>query len=511
MSFLIRLLAIMPAVAALLASSIPLTAATSKPNIVFILTDDQGYGDLSAHGHPLLKTPNFDRLHAESVRFDNFYVSPSCSPTRAALMTGMHEFRNGVTHTRNPRHQLWKEAVTLPQLLQKSGYRTALIGKWHLGGGGYQPKDCGFDLYARTQGDLFSGIVLRNLQKTSETPGKFREDCYFDEAMEFIKDCGDQPFFCEIATVSPHAPCIAPEEDIAPFQGKVSDVEAAYLGMVMNLDRNIGRLLDFLEEKKLAENTIVVLMNDNGATHGLDIFNAGMRGCKTTSWQGGSRAFSFWRWPGHWTPHTVDNLTAHLDFLPTICQLTGTPVPEETRKQLEGFSLVPLLDAKGPELWHDDRMLFVHAGRWTSGMAAAHKYYKAAVLQGHMMLVRSRPCGDSACNYDEGGECRTLVNVEAGGASANYTRKNAQFHWGITPPDHWSLFDLAKDPTCLNDLTEKNPALAQQLAAAYDTWWEGVYPLMIERGGDAPIDEEHKKAARKSASPAKRAASEVDG
>lgn len=467
----------------------PPAEPVAKPNVVFILTDDQGYGDLSAHGHPLLKTPNFDRLHDESVRFDNFYVSPSCSPTRAALMTGMHEFRNGVTHTRNPRQQLWKEAVTLPQLLKKSGYRTALIGKWHLGGGGYQPKDCGFDLYVRRQGDLFSGVVLRNLQKTSETPGKFREDCYFDEAMEFIKDCGDQPFFCEIATVSPHAPCIAPEEDIAPFRGKVSEVEAAYLGMVKNLDRNIGRLLDFLDEKKLADNTIVVLMNDNGATHGLDIYNAGMRGCKTTPWQGGSRAFSFWRWPGHWTPHTVDNLTAHLDFLPTICQLTGTPVPDETAKQLEGFSLVPLLDAKGPESWHDDRMLFVHAGRWTSGMAAAHKYYKAAVLQGHMMLVRCRPCGDSDCNYDQGGECRTLRNVEAGGASANYTKKNAQFHWGLTPPDQWGLFDLSKDPACSEDLSGKKPELATKLAAAYDAWWDGVYPTMIERGGDAPIDE----------------------
>ncbi|NBR49938.1 arylsulfatase, partial [bacterium] len=232
---------------------------TSKPNIIFILTDDQGYGDISAHGHPLLKTPNFDRMHNEGVRFDNFYVSPSCSPTRAALLTGMHEFRNGVTHTRDPREHLYKNATILPQLLAKSGYKNGFIGKWHLSQSpGYGPEERGFDWCStNSNGPLehFDPVMIRNGKK--EKVSGFREDIYFNEAMTFITESADKPFFLYLATYSPHAPLAAPESYIAPFRGKVDDEQAAYLGMVANLDYNIGRLLDFLAERKLDKNTIV--------------------------------------------------------------------------------------------------------------------------------------------------------------------------------------------------------------------------------------------------------------
>lgn len=479
------------------------TKAAKRPNVIFILTDDQGYGDISRHGHPLLKTPNFDRLHDESVRFDNFYVSPSCSPTRAALLTGMHEFRNGVTHTRHPREQLYDGAVTLPQLLKTSGYKTALIGKWHLGEE-YTPEHGGFESYFQQHGEHSSGILTRNGKRSRVTPGRFREDCYFDEAMAFIDECGDQPFFCEIATISPHAPLAAPEEFVAPFRGKVSEDEALYLGMVQNIDFNLGRLLEFLDKRKLNQDTILVAMNDNGTTYGLDMYNAGMRGCKTTPWQGGSRAFSFWRWPGHWKPHAVDNLAAHLDFLPTICELTNTQVPEAVRKQLEGFSMKPLLEAKQPLAWHAERMLFVHAGRWPSGMAAGHKYYKASVFQDHMLLVRSRGCDDPNCNAEVFSECDR--HVEKGATSRIYTKENAQYHWGITPRDRWSLFDLKKDPGSMVDIAEKQSGLVKKMAAAYDTWWDNLYPVMIERGGDVELVEVAKKRAeaneKKTAAPA---------
>ncbi|NBS53246.1 MAG: arylsulfatase [Spartobacteria bacterium] len=484
------------------ATDAPASAVPAKPNIIFILTDDQGYGDLSAHGHPLLKTPNFDRMYHEGVRFDNFYVSPSCSPTRAALLTGMHEFRSGVTHTRDPREQLHKDAVTLPELLKKSGYRTALIGKWHLGGNtekGYRASDRGFDLYSNVYGDLFDGLVHHNEKLVRKVPGKFREDIYFDEAMRYIEECGDKPYFCEIATISPHTPLGAPEKFIAPFRGKVSDEEATYLGMVANLDYNIGRLMDFLAERKLDKNTIVVLMNDNGQTCGLDVYNAGMRGCKTTAWQGGSRSFSFWRWPGQWTPHRVDNLTAHLDFLPTICELTGTPISKRLQSQLEGFSLVPLLKAKGPLSWHDERMVFLHTGRWPSGMAATHKYAKASVLQGHFILVRNRACDDPACSGEIRGECDGLRAVEKGSKVGTYTKENAQFHWGVTPPGRWALYDLKKDIACQNDIAEKNPDRVKAMAAAYDKWWDDLYPVMIKRGGDRELLEMKNKRAEESA------------
>ena len=484
------------------ADSSGVSAAPVKPNIIFILTDDQGYGDLSAHGHPLLKTPNFDRMHNEGVRFDNFYVSPSCSPTRAALLTGMHEFRSGVTHTREPRMRLHKDAVTLPELLKKSGYRTALIGKWHLGGNtekGYRASDRGFDLYSNVYADLFDGLVHHNEKLVRKVPGKFREDIYFDEAMRYIEECGDKPYFCEIATISPHTPLGTPERFIAPFRGKVSDEEATYLGMVANLDYNIGRLLDFLAKRKLDKNTIVVLMNDNGQTCGLDVYNAGMRGCKTTAWQGGSRAFSFWRWPGQWIPHRVDNLTAHLDFLPTICELTGTPLPKRLQGELEGFSLVPLLKAKGPLSWHDERMVFLHTGRWASGLVDAHKYAKASVLQGHFILVRNRACEELACTGETRGECDGLRAVEKGSKVGTYTKANAQFHWGVTPSGRWALYDLKKDIACRNDIAEKNPERVKAMAAAYDNWWDDLYPVMIKRGGDRELLEMKNKRAEESA------------
>ena len=273
--------------------------AAKKPNIVFILTDDQGYGDVGRHGHPLLKTPNLDALHDQSVRFEKFYVSPSCSPTRAALMTGMHEFRNGVTHTTDPREHLNKDAVILPQLLKSAGYRTGFIGKWHLGNDGdYAPDKRGFDWTSFNMGAAtvhFDPVIVRN-RKREQRKG-YREDILFDEAMTFIDENKEGPFFCYLATYSPHAPVKSPDEFKAPFVGKVDAEAADYLGMVANLDYNLGRLMKHLRDRGQEENTIVIFMNDNGQTHGLDVYNAGMRGSKCTIWQGGSRAMSFWKWP----------------------------------------------------------------------------------------------------------------------------------------------------------------------------------------------------------------------
>lgn len=459
----------------------------SKPNILLILTDDQGYGDWKCTGHPLLKTPNVDRLAKESVRFENFQVSASCSPTRAALLTGMHEFRNGVTHTQQPRDNLWKEATTLPQLLATAGYRTGFIGKWHLGNAeDYAPEDRGFQWCSTNQGgprEHFDPMMIRNRKR--EKVAGFREDIYFDDAMRFISESGEQPFFAYLSTYSPHDPLAAPEEFIAPFRGKVTDKQAAYLGMVANLDHNIGRMMAFLKEKGLDEKTIVILMSDNGGTWGLDVFNANMRGCKATAWEGGTRVFSFWRWTGHWPPHEVENLTAHLDVLPTLCELGGVKIPEKLQGELEGYSLLPLLESKKTIAWHEDRMLFQHVARWPSGLAAEHKYAMAGVRQGHFLLVRSRPCESPKCSSDNHGyQCATLRNVIEGGEEATYTAKNAQFHWGVSAPGRWSLYDLKKDPACEHDLYQAEPARVSKMAKAYDTWWDGVYPVMIERGGD---------------------------
>lgn len=464
-----------------------------RPNIIFILTDDQGYGDLGRHGHPLLKTPHIDRLHDESVRLDNFYVSPSCSPTRAALLTGMHEFRSGVTHTRAPREHLWKEATLLPELLKTAGYKTGMIGKWHLGwDGDYHPRQRGFDWTVQGAAHFDPTLVIFDGDKKPErllTKG-FREDRYFDQAISFIKAAGDQPYFLYLATYSPHAPLKAPEEYVSPYRGKVTDDEAAYLGMIANIDANVGRLLTSLDENELGQNTIVIFVNDNGVTAGLDVYNAGMRGSKCSIWEGGSRAMSFWRWPGRWKPKRVDALTAHLDVLPTLCEITGVKISADLEQQLEGFSMVPLLETEEPISWHENRYLFQHVARWPSGLAAQHKYAMAGVRQGDYLLMRSRPCDDPACTAAVlGMQCQTLRGVERGNTSANYTRHNAQFHWAVTPPEQWVLIDTSADPGCCTDLGSLKPERVKAMAAAYDHWWDEVYPVMVARGGESPLRE----------------------
>jgi len=464
--------------------------ASDRPNIIFVLTDDQGYGDLGFHGHPLLKTPHLDRFAEESVRFDNFYVSPSCSPTRAALLTGRHEFRSGVTHTQQPREHLHESAVTLPEILKESGYRTAFIGKWHLGGAKgrqYLPQSRGFDwcsTNARGPFVHFDPTFVRNGTR-NERKG-FREDLFFDEAMSFIDEvqaAGDDPFFCYLATYSPHTPLDAPEEFTAPYRGKTTDEIATYLAMIANVDFNMGRLLGFLDERGLAEDTIVLFMNDNGVTVGLDLYNAGMRGSKCTIWEGGSRAMSFWRHGKRWKPRSIDHLTAHLDVLPTLCALARADIPADLEPSLEGYSLVPFLESQEAPSWTEDRMLFHHVARWPSGLAAQHRHAMAGVRQGDYLLLQSHDCGDPEC-HPYSSQCTTLRNVAKGNDTATYASGTALFHWGVTPPNRWRLFHSKDDPACKTDLSGKFPELTDTLSKAYEAWWDDVYPEMIGKGGD---------------------------
>ncbi len=460
-----------------------------RPNIIFILTDDQGYGDLGRHGHPLLKTPHLDQLHDESVRFDNFYVSPSCSPTRAALLTGRHEFRSGVTHTQQPREHLHLSAVTLPQLLKEGGYRTGFVGKWHLGGGKgkeYTTRFRGFDwnsTNAKGPYKHFDPLMIRNGKR--EVVKGFREDIFFDDGMTFIEEAGDDPFFLYLSTYSPHTPLDAPEKNMAAYRGKVSEKHAKYLGMVENLDDNVGRLMAFLDEKGLSKNTIVIYMNDNGQTEGLDVYNATMRGCKCTIWEGGSRAMSFWRLPEKWAPRSVPSLTAHLDVLPTLCDYAGVAIPAELAPKLEGYSLRPLLEGSSSGAdWQTDRMLFHHVARWPSGHAAAHKYAMAGVRQGNFLLLRSHSCGDPEC-MKFSSQCVTLNAVKDRGLrKTTYTDDNAQYHWGVSAPDRWSLYDSKADPGCETDIATDHPDLVATLSEAYESWWADIYPEMIAADGD---------------------------
>jgi arylsulfatase A-like enzyme len=434
-----------------------------RPNIIFVLTDDQGYGDLSCHGNPILKTPNLDRLHDEGVRFTDFHVSPTCSPTRSALMTGRHEFRNGVTHTILERERLTLKATTVAQALKSAGYKTGIFGKWHLGDEpDHWPDKRGFDemfihgcggigqSYPGSCGDVpgnsyFDPTILHN-GKFEKTRG-YCTDVFFGQALRWIESVkGEKPFFCYLATNAPHAPLHVRPEDEKRYADRVKDRDVAkFFGMIANIDDNVGRLLDKLKEWGIERDTLVIFMNDNGGTAGVSLFNAGMRGQKVTPWLGGTRASSFWRWPGTLKAGDVDRLASHIDFFPTVAEIAGAKLTDEARGQVEGRSLLPLL--RDPKAGWPDRILFTHVGRWPKGAKPAeHKYAHCSVRTPRWHLV---------CDARDG------------------LKK-------------WQLFDVTADPGEKTDVAAKHPEVVKELDGAYDTWWDGVLPGMVNEDAVGP-------------------------
>jgi arylsulfatase len=434
-----------------------------RPNIIFLLTDDQGYGDLSCHGNPILKTPNLDRLHDEGVRFRDFHVSPTCSPTRSALMTGRHEFRNGVTHTILERERLTLEATTLAQVLKTAGYTTGIFGKWHLGDEpDHWPDKRGFDqmfihgaggigqTYPGSCGDApgntyFDPAILHN-GKFEKTSG-YCTDVFFSQATSWIESVRKQgPFFCYIATNAPHEPLQVRPEDEQRYAGKVSDPNVArFFGMIANIDDNVGRLLAKLKEWGLERDTLFIFMNDNGGTVGVKVHNAGMRGQKVTPWLGGTRASSFWRWPGALKPADVDRLCGHIDFLPTLAEIAGAKFTDDLRRQVEGRSLLPLLE--NPKADWPDRLLFTHVGRWPKETSPEeYKYRGCAVRSPRWHLV-----------------CDNRDNKKA-----------------------WQLFDVPADPGEKLDIAERHPDVVRDLDAAYNQWWASVQPQLVNENAVGP-------------------------
>jgi len=459
------------AVAAVLANKVVTAAeAGAAPNIVFVITDDQGYGDLSCHGNPVLKTPNLDRLHNEGVRFTDFVVSPTCAPTRSALMTGRHEFRNGVTHTILERERLTLKATTLAQMLKSAGYRTGIFGKWHLGDEAeYQPGRRGFDevfihgcggigqSYPGSCGDApgntyFSPAILHN--NVFEKTDGYCTDVFFNQALSWIsKSAGQQPFFAYIATNAPHGPLdVRPEDEaryasagVASGASPVNRDVAKFFGMIANIDDNVGKLLAKLAELGIEKNTLVIFMNDNGGTVGTRVYNAGMRGAKATPWRGGTRAASFWRWPGTLQPADVNRLAAHIDVFPTLAEIAKVELSPEVRAQVEGRSLLKLL--KDPQGDWSERQLFTHVGRWPKGADPNQSKYSN--------------CGVRTSRWH-------LVSIAQPG------EKN------------WQLFDLTNDPSERTNLAEKTPQVLAELETAYDSWWQSVEPQLVNETAPGP-------------------------
>ncbi len=451
-----------------------------RPNIIYVMTDDQGYGDLAAHGNGIIKTPNLDRLCRESVRLTEFHASPTCSPTRAALMTGRHEFRSGVTHTIHERERMALDAVTLPQLLATAGYTSGIFGKWHLGDeDAYQPGKRGFDRvfihgcggigqgYPGSCGDVpgntYFDPVIRSGGTLVRTSG-YCTDVFFEAALDWIDHCRQEkrPFFCYVTPNCPHAPYICPpgsdEKYRAPLEAAgVTDPKqqantARFYGMIENVDTNIGRLLTKLDEWGIADDTLLVFTTDNGTAQGANVFNDGMRGHKGSPYRGGTRVPAFWRWPEA-LPAGVDvsAVTAHIDVLPTLCEIAGVTIPPDVTSRIEGRSLVPLLaDARAE--W-PDRFLVTHVGRWDRGKAAESRYAKCRIREGSWQLVNmsNRPKG-------------------------------------------WELFDIAADPGETRDIAVEHPDVVARLAKAYDAWWESVQPDLVNEDIDGPDENPFKTA-----------------
>ena len=296
----------------------PATDPVSAPNIIIIITDDQGYGDVGAHGNSVIQTPHLDELWSESVRMTNFHVDPTCSPTRSALMTGRYSTRTGVWHTIMGRSLMDTNEQTLAEVFQANGYKTGMVGKWHLGDNyPLRPQDQGFEDVVWHKGggvgqgpDYWGNDYFDDTYWRGDVPEPFEGYCtdvWFSEAMRFVEENKEDPFFLYLSTNAPHGPFLVDEKYSQPYtdQGVPAPMDAFY-GMITNIDENLGALRTKLDELGLSENTLLIYMADNGTAAGVARtdaegdwkgFNAGMRGIKGSEYEGGHRIPFLVHWP----------------------------------------------------------------------------------------------------------------------------------------------------------------------------------------------------------------------
>ena len=428
---------------------------TGRPNVILIMTDDQGYGDMSCHGNPWLKTPEVDRLYAEGIRLTDFHVDPTCSPTRAALMTGRYSARTGAWLTYGSRHHLRRDEVTMADVFRQNGYRTAIFGKWHLGDNyPFRPMDRGFDeslihgggVVGETpdywDNNYYDDVYFRN--GVPERVQGYCTDVWFKEAMRFIEKHRERPFFVCIPTNAPHGPLHVPERYRQAYRQR-----AAFYGMIASIDENLGRLRAHLRNLALEQDTILVFMNDNGTAGGVTLvggangyrngwtksgYNAGMRGRKTSAYEGGHRAACFLFWPrgGLTGGQDIGAVTAHIDLLPTLIDLCGLGFDAGGR--FDGTSLKPILTGKAIKL--QERTVVVHnQGRFGNpigeGLLIKDKDY--AVMRGHWRLVGRE------------------------------------------------LYDLSSDPGQRNNIAVQHPEITRRLRTGYESWWDSITERAHER------------------------------
>ena len=407
-----------------------------RPNIILVMTDDQGYGDLSCHGNPDVETPNLDQLYSESVRFTNFHVDPTCAPTRAALITGRYSLSTGVWHTIAGRSLLHPDEVTIANVLKEAGYATGMFGKWHLGDNyPCRPHDRGFDqaIYHGGGGvgqtpDLWGNDYFDDRYFHNGKPEQFKGYCtdvWFDEAIQFMSTHRDAPFFCYLLPNAPHGPYLVDQKYSQPFVEKgFSKNRANFYGMLVNIDENMGRLESFLNQQELRDNTIVIFMTDNGTAgpwypkEGGD-HTAGLRGIKGSIYEGGHRVPLFVRWPAGSVGggRDVNHLAAHIDVLPTLMELSGAT--RRSGPSLHGRSLVALL--RDPDANWKERSLIVNNQR----IAVPMKYKDFVVMSDPWRLV------------------------------------------GKT-----ELYNLDADLEQKNNIADRHPEIVRKLLKSYEEWWD---------------------------------------
>ena len=416
----------------------------SAPNIILIMTDDQGWAQVGFHGNPYIRTPTLDRMAAESTEFTQFYVEPKCAPTRAALLTGRHGYRSRVVDTYLGRTLLDPAAVTLAELLGEAGYATGIFGKWHLGDNyPLRPMDQGFQETlvhrggglgqpAGPPGNTYWDPVLEHNGESKQFGG-YCTKIFTDELIEFVRANRGRPFFAYLATNVPHGPFDVDEEWIEPYREMgLPERTARVYGMIEEFDQNLDRLLKELDALGLAERTIVIFLTDNGPTQ--QTFTAGLKERKGSAYEGGTRVPFLFRWPGQVEPgRKVDRIAAHIDVVPTLLEAAGVVAPSQS---FDGVSLWPLLSgAIAPEDWPD----------------------RTIYLQNHR--------GDiPQLNRNASARSQRWKIVQPLGKANDPMPPGAEFE----------LYDMSVDPGETNNLAEEHPEVVEKMRGGYEEWFRDV-------------------------------------
>lgn len=412
-----------------------------KPNVIIIMTDDQGYGDLGFHGNEIIKTPNMDKLFGESVQATNFHVSPTCTPTRGALMTGRYSNRVGTWHTIAGRSLLYEDETILSQIFAANGYSTGMFGKWHLGDNyPFRPEDRGFQEVVRHGGggvtqapDYWGNDYFDDTYWHNGKPQKYKGYCtdvFFEESMNFIKANQEEPFFAYIATNAAHSPFHVPKEyyNLYKNEDRLLERQKRFYGMITNIDDNLGHLEKQLRKLDLTDNTILIFLTDNGTAAGFDEregqiygYNADLRGTKGSEYDGGHRVPFAIRWPkgGITGDKEINQLLAHIDLLPTLVDLAGLKFVESNN--IDGRSFASLL--RGERKNWNERTLIVDSQR-TQNLV---KWRKSAVMDDTWRLVNGK-----------------------------------------------ELYNIQKDVSQRHNVAAEYPEIVNRLRESYNKWWTSL-------------------------------------